>query len=103
MVLARYQGRVRLREHYVELYLDEREAQSGGVISTAHPPVPASAAIAGCSVVASGDGGVCIVSDRMANSAAIVAVVELLESDLPGGDAIDITATSQDKKVPVKY
>lgn len=75
-----------LRDRYVELSLDGWDATNGGVV------VPARDRDAE-------GGGVKGLGEGEAATAAIVAKMELVEDGLPGGDAIDVTVSSDDRKV----
>lgn len=89
---GRFKGQVTLRDRYVEISLDAWDAAGGG---------GGGSGVAAPTGSADGDGGSNDGSETAmaAATAAISAAVELVESDLPGRDAIDVTVASNDRKV----
>eukprot|EP00752_Nemacystus_decipiens_P009822 g8764.t2 len=85
----RYRGRVILRDRYAEVSLDGWDAASGGIIV----PTTRDGDEDGDGGRGGRKGG-----DGEAEAAAIVGKMELVEDDLPGGDAIDVTVSSKDRK-----
>ncbi|CAM9592997.1 unnamed protein product, partial [Laminaria digitata] len=80
----KYQGGVRLRDGFIGISLDGWDSRSGGVVAAGNESYDDNHA--------SGGGA------GHDNSATIVAAVEFVESDLPGGDTIDLAVASDDRK-----
>lgn len=85
-----------LRDRYAELSLDGWDAANGGVIE---PSRDRDQEREGRGV--GGKGGE--INTATAATTAIVAKIELVENDLPGGDAVDVTVSSKDTKVRTLY
>lgn len=90
----RFQGRATLRDRYVELSLDGWDATGGGGGGIVAPTGDGDGE--GESKSNGGNGGS---ETTTAATAAIFAAVELVESDMPGRDAVDVTVASNDRKV----
>lgn len=85
-----------LRDRYAELSLDGWDAANGGIVGPATRDGDRERGGRG----AAGKGG----EGGETATAAIVAKIELVEDELPGGDAVDVTvSSSNDRKVRVVF